>query len=65
MDIDISGGALEALQELSSRSGRPVTEELRLAISDRKFFSEKVEEGYAIKLIDPERPGVETRVLYS
>lgn len=65
MDIDISGGALEALQELSRRSGRPLAEELRLAIADRKFFSEKVEEGYSIKLIDPEKPGDETRVLYN
>jgi len=65
MDIDISGGALEALEELSRRSGRPITEELRFAISDRKFFSGKVEEGYAIKLIDPQDPHQVTVVNYS
>lgn len=65
LDIEISGGSLEALQELSERSGRPVTEELRFAISDRKFFTEKVREGYRIKVIDRSNPGDEILVDYS
>lgn len=54
MQVVITGELVTALNELSARTGAPVTEEIRLAIRDRKFFTDKVREGNDILLINGE-----------
>jgi hypothetical protein len=65
MQIVIDEDIVKVLRELALSSGSgSITEEIRFAISDRKFFSEKVAEGYKILLEHPDRPGERTVVDY-
>ena len=61
MQVVIKGELVKALYELSERDGVPVTEEILRAISDRKYFTDKVRDGNKILLIN----GAETtRVVF-
>jgi hypothetical protein len=65
MQIVIDEDIVKVLRELALSSGSgSITEEIRFAISDRKFFSEKVAEGYKIFLEHSDRPGERTVVDY-
>jgi len=65
MTITIEGEPLAVLKGLAQSSGSDsIFEELRSAISMRKFFTDKVDEGYRIILEDPEVLGVRTLVDY-
>lgn len=60
MDFRLSGEIVAVLNEMADYNDTSLTEELRAAISDRKFFSEKVAEGHEIFIYDMEN---NTRVL--
>lgn len=50
LTVEISGEALDALQELADRSGNGLTVELKKAIADRHYFTKKIDEGNRIVL---------------
>lgn len=52
LTVSLTDEVLVALQELAAQSGRSVTEELRLAIVDRKYFTEQVRLGHSIHVVE-------------
>jgi hypothetical protein len=65
MQVVLNEDIVKVLRELALSSGSgSITEEIRFAIADRKFFSEKVAEGYKIFLEHPDHPGERTLVNY-
>jgi len=66
MDIELSEEMVAILGEMAMKSGsKSIFEELKRSIELRQFLVGKIDEGNAIKLIDPERPNDVTVVLYS
>jgi fructose-1,6-bisphosphatase/sedoheptulose 1,7-bisphosphatase-like protein len=67
LTVNLTTDVYHALQELAEASGRTMTEELRMAIADRQFFVEQVNEGRQILLREPvsvdQPPAPDTRVL--
>lgn len=50
LTVILSHDLVEILETLGKRDGLPVTEEIRYAISDRKFLCNKVDEGHTVVL---------------
>lgn len=50
LEVVISHELVEILESLGERDDRSVLDEIRYAISDRKFLCEKVDEGYTVVL---------------
>jgi len=66
IEMELDEDIVATLGEMAKKSGTDsIFEEIRLSVGVRKFFSEKVAEGYQIKLIDPARPQDELTVAYS
>ena len=67
LTVNLTTDVYRILQELAEASGRTMTEELRMAIADRQFFVDQINEGRQILLRDPDVDNQEalqdTRVL--
>lgn len=61
LTVNVSEELVDVLRELAARSGSTMTEELKRAISDRKYFVDKVDAGNGIFLI-PEEPSADREV---
>lgn len=68
LTVNLTTDVYRVLQELAEASGRTMTEELKMAIADRQFFVEQVNEGKQVLLRDPDAadpiPSSDARVLY-
>ena len=65
MQMVLNEDIVKVLRELALSSGSgSITEEIRFAIADRKFFTEKAAEGYKIILEHPDNPHDRTIVDY-
>ncbi|MCL2482304.1 MAG: hypothetical protein FWF43_02575 [Propionibacteriaceae bacterium] len=53
LTVNLTDEVLDLLREMSEVSGRTVTEELRMAIADRKFFTDQVRQGNKIEVVCP------------
>jgi hypothetical protein len=62
LTVNLSPQLVEVLRDLASKHGNTLTDELKRAIEDRKFFSDKVEAGNEVVLENAENPGVKTIV---
>lgn len=55
LTVNLTDEVLAILKELAEDGGRSMTEELRLAIADRKFFTDQIREGHSIQVVEGER----------
>lgn len=62
LTVNLSPQLVDVLRELAAKHGNTLTDELKRAIEDRKFFSDKVEAGNEVLLENAENPGVKTIV---
>jgi len=66
MEIELSEEIVAVLGEMAMKSGsKSIFEKLKRSVELRRFLLAKIDEGNAIKLIDPERPSDVTVVVYS
>lgn len=52
----LSGKLLKELRKMAKRDGMPVTEVLKLAIRDRKYFDDKTRGGATIRMFGNQPP---------
>lgn len=62
LTVNLSPQLVEVLRELAEKHGNTLTDELKRAIEDRKFFSDKLAAGNEVVLENQETPGVKTIV---
>jgi len=67
LTVNLTTDVYRVLQDLAEASGRTMTEELRMAIADRQFFVDQINNQQQIFLrplnSDNQSGGIETRVL--
>jgi predicted transcriptional regulator len=54
LTVNLTDEVLAVLKDLARQGDRSLTEELRLAIADRKFFADQVREGNTIEVAVPD-----------
>ena len=54
VNFTLSGKLLKELRKMAKRDGVTAPEELMLAIRDRKYFDDKVREGYNVLIVNNE-----------
>lgn len=62
LTVNLSPQLVEVLRELADKHGNTLTDELKRAIEDRKFFSDKIEAGDEVVLMNDDTPDVRTIV---
>jgi|APMI01.1.fsa_nt_gi predicted transcriptional regulator len=62
LTVNLSPQLVQVLRELADKHGNTLTEELKKAIEDRKFFSDKVEAGNEVQLYNGANPNQKTIV---
>ena len=53
LTVNLSGEVLTVLRDLAQVGGRSMTDELRLAIADRKFLVDQIRQGRSIEVVEP------------
>jgi predicted transcriptional regulator len=62
LTVNLSSQLVEVLRELAEKHGNTLTDELKKAIEDRKYFSDKIEAGNEVVLLNEATPNVRTVV---
>lgn len=50
LTVNLSGELVEVLRELAERNGSTMTDEIKKAIQDRKYFADKIRAGNEVVL---------------
>lgn len=56
LTVNISEELVDVLQDLAKRNDSNMTEELKKAIRDRKYFTDKIDEGREVHLVGKGQP---------
>lgn len=62
LTVNLSPQLVDVLRELAEKHGNTLTDELKRAIEDRKFFSDKIADGNEVALLNPQTPDTRTIV---
>ncbi len=63
LTVNLTEDVLELLRELAERNGSSMTQELKKAIADRKYFADKIDAGNEVVLEREGEDGGRTRTL--
>lgn len=63
LTVNLTEDVLDLLRELAERNGSSMTQELKKAIADRKYFADKIDAGNEVVLEREDKDGGTTRTL--
>lgn len=63
LTVNLTEDVLDLLRELAERNGSSMTQELKKAIADRKYFADKIDAGNEVVLEREDKDGETTRTL--
>lgn len=63
LTVNLSSEIVDILKELADRNGTTMTDEIKKAIADRKYFLDKIDAGNEVLLEREERDDTVTRTL--